>query len=58
MEAVTVIDNDGNFNIYVNALLPRKTQIRAVRHELRHISKDHFYDDVKDVLMIESEAVL
>ena len=55
VNAVTVTDNDGNFNVYVNALLSPDAQREAFDHEKRHILKDHFYS-VKPVEECESEA--
>ena len=44
VHAVTVIDGDSNFNIYVNDSICREKQERACRHELAHIRKNHFYN--------------
>lgn len=44
VKGVTVLDNDGNFNVYINILLSYETQQRATAHEIRHIKKEHFYD--------------
>ncbi|MBQ7397318.1 MAG: hypothetical protein IJW09_00665 [Clostridia bacterium] len=55
VNAVTVIDSDGNFNVYVNALLSIEEQRRAFDHEKRHILKDHFYSH-KPVEECEDEA--
>jgi hypothetical protein len=44
VKGVTVLDSDGNFNVYINTLLSYDTQQKAARHEIRHIKKDHFYD--------------
>ena len=44
VKGVTVLDNDGNFNVYINILLSYETQLNATNHEIKHIKKDHFYD--------------
>lgn len=44
IEGATVLDADGNYNVYINTLLSYETQKRTVRHELAHIKKEHFYD--------------
>lgn len=44
INGVTVLDADGNYNVYVNLLLGYTAQRQTVRHELAHIKKEHFYD--------------
>lgn len=44
VKGVTVLDNDGNFNVYINTLLSWCAQRKATEHEIQHIKKDHFYD--------------
>ena len=55
INAVTVIDNEGNYNIYVNALLSAEAQKEAFKHEKRHIVKKHFYSH-KPIEECENEA--
>lgn len=45
VRAVTLPNDDGTFDIYINAILPELLQNRALEHELRHIRLDHFYND-------------
>lgn len=45
VRAVTLPNDDGTFDIYVNAGLPEELQHQAIDHELAHIRKDHFYND-------------
>lgn len=45
VRAVTVPNDDGTFDIYLNALLPEELQRSALRHELCHIRRDHFYNE-------------
>lgn len=44
IEGATVLDADGNYNVYINTLLSEETQRKTTIHELKHIKKDHFYD--------------
>ena len=55
VKGVTVLDSDGNFNVYINILLSYATQQKATQHEIRHIKKDHFYD-FEPVIHNELEA--
>lgn len=57
INGVTVPNPDGTFEIYINANLCPKRQQEALQHELKHIKKDHFYDDVKSIETVENEAV-
>ncbi len=43
INAVTVVDNNGDFNVYINANLSCEEQKKAYRHEVRHIRKNHFF---------------
>lgn len=45
IRAVTLPNDDGTFDIYVNRHLPEELQRRALEHELAHIRLGHFYDD-------------
>lgn len=55
VKAVVLPNDDGTFDIYINANLPDELQNRALEHELRHIRKDHFYND-DPVWLNEQEA--
>ncbi len=44
VRGVTVVDENGDYNVYVNSSLPSDLQEQAVRHELRHIKGGHFYN--------------
>lgn len=44
VEGATVLDADGNYNVYINVLLSYDIQQKTARHELTHIKKEHFYD--------------
>lgn len=55
VNAVTVVDENDDFNIYVNAKLSYEEQINAYRHECKHIGKNHFYSE-RSVSRCEEEA--
>lgn len=55
VNAVTVVDENGDYSVYVNARLSYEEQLRAYRHECRHIERDHFYAE-KPVERCEREA--
>lgn len=45
VRAVTIPNDDGTFDIYINSRLPEELQQKALEHELKHIRKDHFYNE-------------
>ena len=45
IRAVTLPNDDGTFDIYINSDLPEELQHKALNHELEHIRRDHFYND-------------
>lgn len=55
VRAVTIPNNDGTFDIYINSAQPPEFQAKALEHELNHIRKDHFYND-DPVWLNEKEA--
>jgi len=55
VRAVTLPNDDGTFDIYINENLPEELQHRALTHELEHIRRDHFYND-DPVWLNEQEA--
>ena len=46
INGVTILDEDGNYNIYINARLSYYGQQEAYRHELKHIQRDDFYNNL------------
>ncbi len=44
VNAVTVPDEDGNYNVYINSRLSHEAQQEAYEHELYHIEHGHHYD--------------
>lgn len=56
VKAVTIPNDDGTFDIYVNKNITPDVQYSALVHELKHIEKNHFYQDWQNIRTIESEA--
>lgn len=56
INACTVPNTDGTFDVYVNLNLDKYCQIAALKHEIEHIKKDHFYNDIKPIEVVEKEA--
>lgn len=46
VKGFTVMDEDGCFNIYLNARLNDEARVEAYRHELDHIRRGHFYSEL------------
>lgn len=46
VEGVTLPNSDGSFSVYINSLLPEDRREEVLRHELRHISSEHFYTEM------------
>lgn len=44
INGLTILDSDGNYNVYINSRLPRHKCIEVYEHELRHIEADDFYN--------------
>lgn len=44
VKALLRYDAEGFPNIYVNARLSREEQMKAIKHELRHIRRDDVYN--------------
>ena len=56
IEGVSIPNNDGSFDIYINNVLSPSRRDKTLRHELNHIIDDHFYRDDLTVGEIESAA--
>lgn len=52
----TMVDENGDYNIYLNSCLSQDRRIQAYDHEVAHIESGHFYDDTKTVETKEREA--
>ena len=55
VEGVTLPNDDGSFDIYINSRLSPVRQQETLEHELRHIRHEHFYLDM-DVRRMERQA--
>lgn len=51
VRGVTVIDDNGDFNIYINARLSPSQQAEVLEHEKRHIHYDDFasFEDIRKI---------
>lgn len=43
VKGVTVVDDDGDYNVYINTSLCEGVQQEALIHEMSHIVSEHFY---------------
>lgn len=50
---VTVKDENGDFNVYINARLSADARARAWRHEVGHIRRGDFYRTDASVEILE-----
>lgn len=55
VRGVTVVDSEGDYNVYINTLLSDEVQRKTQKHELKHIIKDHFHNH-DPVVINELEA--
>ena len=55
VEGVVLPNEDGTYDIYINARLPVELRLAVLMHEVEHIKKDHFYDE-RPVWANEAEA--
>ena len=46
VEGVTIPNDDGTFDIYINSSLSQTKQDAALQHELRHLKAEHFYREM------------
>lgn len=56
VKGVTVKDENGDFNIYINSNLCPYERDAALKHEITHIKKDHLYSH-KSAEQCEEEVV-
>ena len=54
VKALVSLGEDSYYSIYVNSNLPFEVQKEAVKHELRHILRGDFYNDLS-IQEVESE---
>lgn len=45
VEGMTSVDDEGDYNVYLNTDIGDEKQKKALRHELSHIAHNHFYDE-------------
>ena len=55
VRGVTVPNDDGTFSVYINDLYGDEIRREALRHELEHLARDHFYTP-DPVALQEAEA--
>lgn len=55
VHGVTLPNNDGTFDVYINSQLPLDQQQDCLQHEIWHIMHDHFYQE-RPVSDCEAEA--
>ena len=53
---VIASNSDGTANIYINTLYCEEVQRKTIKHELRHLIKNHFYVDTMSIEEKELEA--
>ena len=46
MNGITILDENADYNIYINDRLTCEQQRLALIHELMHIKREHFYSSV------------
>ncbi|MBQ8796161.1 MAG: hypothetical protein IJZ54_07030 [Clostridia bacterium] len=56
VRGVTIPNDDGTFNVFINSSLSPECSNDTLNHELNHIKKDHFYEDTKSIEVVETEA--
>ena len=54
VRGLTVMDNEGFYNIYINARLSFEHQKKALMHELEHIIRNDFYKPCECLENIEN----
>jgi hypothetical protein len=54
VKAMTVLDENADFNIYINSTLSKDEMRKAYLHEVQHIEKKHFDKEIS-VAQAESE---
>lgn len=40
-------DSDDNYNVYINAKLPMSVQQSVLRHEIEHIERGDYWNDIE-----------
>ena len=55
IRGMTKLNEDNFYNIFINAKYSYEEQKKILKHELKHIEKDHFFSD-KSIQECENEA--
>lgn len=55
VNGMTVLDSEGDYNIYLNDRLSFDAQAEALRHEVAHIQRGHFHTE-QDLKVLEEQA--
>lgn len=55
IDGITVLDENGDYNMYLNDRLSYDMQAEAFRHEVEHIKQGHFYT-YEDIKVLEEQA--
>jgi hypothetical protein len=56
IHGATVKDENGDYNMYLNARDSEERRVRAYWHEIDHIRLGHFYRTDEFVAMLEAEV--
>ena len=56
VHGVTVPNDDGTFDIYLNENLSEPMLRDRLKHEISHICEDHFYRETMTISQLEHEA--
>lgn len=56
VHGVTLPNDDGTFDIYINETLSEAMRKDRLQHEIKHICEDHFYQEAKAITQLEQEA--
>lgn len=54
--ALTVLNDDGTADIYLNTLFPPERLARELEHELRHLKDQHFHAERISIELAERQA--
>lgn len=55
-ESVVVSHGDGTFTVYINTRFSQERQEERLRHEIKHLTDEHFYRDDLSIQQIERQA--
>ena len=55
INGVTIKDDNGDYNVYINACISEDARAEAFRHEVAHIREGHFHN-MDDIRTLESVA--